>query len=51
MKIAISVRGARRAGVWSVADTTDNLDEAANIARSWFAKGYVVRIQIERAWA
>ncbi|MCW4115655.1 hypothetical protein NPA31_011840 [Aurantimonas sp. MSK8Z-1] len=49
MHITVEVRGARKPGVWSIADTTDDLETATNIARSWFAKGYVVRTRIDRA--
>ena len=46
MECIIEARGARKAGVWSAVDTVDSLETATNVARSWYAKGYVVRITI-----
>lgn len=48
MLCIIRVRGARRAGIWSEVDRTDDMETACNVARSWHAKGYHVRIDIGR---
>lgn len=51
MLCKVYTRGVKRAGCWSLVDTLDSVETAANVARSWFAQGYVVRIDIARAEA
>lgn len=46
MIFTISVRGAKRAGCWSIVDTVDDGATALNIVRSWFAQGYRVRVDV-----